>query len=96
MVKDGVSVCITAYKAEEYIKECLDSVLKQTWFKKHKNWEIIVGIDGCEKTLEYMKSIMHLYKNIRVLMMDSNRGLYRSFQKAPEASRKVSTGRRMP
>lgn len=76
MIKDGVSVCITAYKAEEYIKECLDSVLKQTWFKKHKNWEIIVGIDGCEKTLEYMKTIMHLYKNIKVLMMDSNRGTY--------------------
>ena len=39
MEKDGVSICITAYKAQEFIKECLDSVISQTWFKKHKNWE---------------------------------------------------------
>lgn len=73
---EGVSICITAYNVEEYIKECLDSVLKQTWFKNHKNWEIIVGVDGCEKTLDYLKTIMHLYKNLRVLMMDTNRGTY--------------------
>lgn len=76
MEKDGVSICITAYKAQEFIKECLDSVISQTWFKKHKNWEIILGIDGCEETLEYVKSIMSNYKNLRVLMMDSNKGTY--------------------
>lgn len=76
MKKDGVSICITAYKTQEFIKECLDSVISQTWFKKHKNWEIILGIDGCEETLEYVKSIMSNYKNLRVLMMDSNKGTY--------------------
>lgn len=76
MEKEGISVCITAYEAQAYIKECLDSVLQQTWFKTHKNWEIIVGVDGCEKTLEYLKTIMHNYKNLRVLMMDSNKGTY--------------------
>ena len=76
MNKEGVSVCITAYKAQDYIKECLDSVIKQTWFKDNDNFEIIVGIDGCETTLEYMKTIMHNYKNIKVLMMDSNKGTY--------------------
>lgn len=73
---DGVSVCISAYKAKDYIKECLDSVVNQSWFKTHDNWEIIVGIDGCEETLEYMKTIMHFYKNLRVFMMDSNKGTY--------------------
>ena len=29
------------------------------------NFEIIVGIDGCEKTFEYMKTIMHNYKNLK-------------------------------
>lgn len=72
----GVSICITAYNAQDYIKECLDSVIKQTWFQNHDNWEIIVGVDGCEKTLDYLKGIMHDYKNLRVLMMDSNRGTY--------------------
>ncbi len=76
MSKEGVSICITAYKAQDYIKECLDSVIKQTWFHDNDNFEIIVGIDGCETTLEYMKTIMHNYKNIKVLMMDSNRGTY--------------------
>lgn len=73
---DGVSVCISAYKTKDYIKECLDSVVNQSWFKTHDNWEIIVGIDGCEETLEYMKTIMHFYKNLRVFMMDSNKGTY--------------------
>jgi len=75
-MKDGVSVCITAYNTQDYIKECLDSIVSQTWFKTHKNWEIIVGIDGCEKTLKYIKTIMNRYKNLRVLMMDSNKGTY--------------------
>lgn len=72
----GVSVCITAYKSQDYIKECLDSVISQTWFKNHDNWEIIVGIDGCKETLKYVKTIMGNYKNLRVLMMKSNKGTY--------------------
>lgn len=75
-MSNGVSICITAYKTQDYIKECLDSVVRQTWFKTHNDWEIIVGIDGCKKTLEYMKTIMKKYKNLRVLMMDSNKGTY--------------------
>ena len=73
---EGVSICITAYDACDYIKESLDSVISQTWFKTHDNWEIIVGVDGCEKTLEYLKTIMHNYKNLKVWMMDSNQGTY--------------------
>lgn len=73
---EGVSICITAYNAQDYIKECLDSVVSQTWFTSHDNWEIIVGVDGCEKTLEYLKTIMHNYKNLRIFMMDSNKGTY--------------------
>ena len=76
MYEKGISICITAYKADKYIKECLDSVMNQTWFKDHDNWEVIVGIDGCAKTLHYLQSIMGEYKNLRVLMMDSNKGTY--------------------
>ena len=76
MNREGVSVCITAYKTQDYIKECLDSVVNQTWFKDNDNFEIIVGIDGCEQTLEYLKTIMHNYKNLKVWMMDSNKGTY--------------------
>lgn len=72
----GVSVCISAYKSQDYIEECLDSVKNQIWFKNHDNWEILVGIDGCETTLKKVKEIMHKYKNLRVFMMDSNKGTY--------------------
>lgn len=72
----GVSVCISAWKTAEYIEECLDSVAAQTWFKNHDNWEILLGIDGCEETLAKVKEIMHKYKNLRVMMMDENVGTY--------------------
>lgn len=74
--ESGISVCITAYKAVEFIRETLDSVAAQTWFKDHDNWEIIVGVDGCRETLEYLKTIKGNYKNLVVLMMNSNRGTY--------------------
>ena len=74
--EDGVSICLTAYKVQDYIEETLDSIAKQTWFKTHNNWEMILGIDGCEDTLGKVKSIMHKYKNLRVLYMDSNCGTY--------------------
>ena len=76
MNENGVSICITAYNTQDYIKECLDSVVNQSWFKSHNDWEIIVGIDCCNKTLDYLKTIMHNYKNLRVFMMDSNKGTY--------------------
>ncbi len=74
--QSGISVCITAYKAKDYIKETLDSVANQTWFKTHNNWEVIVGVDNCQETLSYLKSIMGEYKNLKVYMMDSNKGTY--------------------
>ena len=74
--EDGVSVCISAYDTAEYIEECLDSIYDQSYFLTNDNWEVLVGIDCCEQTLLKVKSIMHKYKNIRVFMMDSNKGTY--------------------
>lgn len=73
---EGVSVCISAYQTQDYIEECLDSVEAQTWFKSHSNWEVLLGIDGCEKTLEKVRDIMHKYRNLHVFMMDENVGTY--------------------
>lgn len=73
--ESGVTVCISAYKSKDTIKETLDSVYTQTYFRNHP-FEVIVGIDGCEETLKYMKRIMNCYPNLRVLMMDSNKGTY--------------------
>lgn len=73
---EGVTICITAFNATRFIKECLDSVANQDWFAKHGNYEILVGVDNDAETLEYVRSIMKGYKNLRVFMMDSNEGTY--------------------
>lgn len=73
---DGVSICITAYNTAEYIKECIDSVYAQDYFKTHKNFEVIIGVDACQKTLEAVRPLLNLYDNLRIVMMDSNKGTY--------------------
>lgn len=72
----GISIIITAYKMAQFIKETLDSIARQTWFKKHKNYEILIGVDGCNETLKYLQGIMKNYKNLRVFMMESNKGTF--------------------
>lgn len=76
MKTESISIIITAYNTEKYIEEALDSVSNQTWFKHNDEWEILLGIDHCEKTLEKVKSIMDKYKNLRVFYMKENVGTY--------------------
>ena len=76
MKGSGISIIITAYNTEKYIKECLDSIARQSWFIDNDEWEILVGIDHCEKTLKKVKSIMGNYKNLRVFYMAENVGTY--------------------
>lgn len=73
---EGVSVCVSAYKASKYIEICLDSINAQRWFEMNPEYEILVGVDGCKETLSKVESIMNKYKNIRVFMMDCNSGTY--------------------
>lgn len=59
-----VSVCIQTYQHAPYIRECLDSVLKQ---KVNFPWEIIIGEDEStdgtrEICIEYAKSYPNLIK----------------------------------
>lgn len=74
-MKKGVSIILTAWNTQDYIKECLDSVKKQTFFKKG-NHEILLGIDGCEKTLYKIKEILRDYPEIKVFFFPKNVGTY--------------------
>lgn len=60
----NVSVIIPAYNTEEYVKQCLDSLLKQTM----KDVEVIVVDDGStDKTLDILKEYEQKYpEQIRV------------------------------
>lgn len=74
--KEKISIIIPAYKASPYIKECLDSIQGQTYFSDNGNYEILLGIDGCAETLETVEKIRSQYKNLKVFVMESNKGVY--------------------
>ena len=40
------------------------------------NWDIILGVDGCEETLNYLHPIRKKYKILSIFMMKKNKGTY--------------------
>ena len=74
--KTPISIIITAWQTQDYIEECLDSIENQTYFINNNNFEVLVGVDACQKTLNKLIEISHKYRNLRVFMMNSNMGTY--------------------
>jgi glycosyltransferase involved in cell wall biosynthesis len=75
-MKHPISILISAYQTYNYIESCLDSIQNQSYFVNNDNYEILLGIDACDVTLEKVKTIRHKYKNLRVFMMAKNRGTF--------------------
>ncbi|MFW5847974.1 MAG: glycosyltransferase family 2 protein [bacterium] len=73
-----VSIIIPAYKTSQYVEECLDSIQNQDYLKNNE-YEIIVGVDGCSETLNKINEIKHKYKNLRIIHMTQNYGLFITF-----------------
>ena len=70
-----VAVVLSTYNGEKYVKEQLDSILKQTY----KNVEIIVRDDGSkDSTVEIIKEYQEKHKNIK-LVVGENLGFIKSF-----------------
>lgn len=72
----NVSIIIPMYNAEKYIKEAIDSVLKQTY----KDFEIIVIDDGStdntkSKLLDYGSQIKYIYQENAGPAVARNRGI---------------------
>lgn len=73
-----LSIIIPAYRAQDYIEECLDSIYAQEYMNKVE-YEVIVASDGCEKTLNKLKKIRNKYNNLRIISMYKNYGLFITF-----------------
>lgn len=77
--KPTVSVVITTYNGEEYIKEQIDSVLSQSY----PIYEIIVQDDcSTDTTLDIIKDYARRYPNVKVFINDNNLGFNQNFQTA--------------
>ncbi|MFM6929676.1 MAG: glycosyltransferase family 2 protein [Bdellovibrio sp.] len=72
-----VSVCIVTYNQERYIRECLDSVVKQECTFP---FEVIVADDcSTDKTGQIVREYALNYSCIKILRRDKNIGLYKNF-----------------
>ncbi len=71
----NISVLIPAYNCDLYIEQCIDSVVNQEHTSDVK-YEIIVGVDGCEETLNKLIQIKDKYENLVVMHMQTNTGCY--------------------
>jgi len=78
-VKEKVSVIVSAYRASEYIQECIESIANQSYFKSFDDYEILLGIDGCSDTLSVVSDFMDSIKNLKILYSSKNVGPYLVF-----------------
>jgi len=69
---NSVSVVIPAYRADKYIKRCLDSIAAQTVLPD----EIVVVVDGCERTFGAMNACVPavLGEIVRAVWLPENLG----------------------
>lgn len=71
MKKPKVSVIMAVYNGEKYLKECIDSILNQTF----SDFEFIIINDGStDKTEEIVKNAMKKDKRIKLISNKENRG----------------------
>jgi glycosyltransferase involved in cell wall biosynthesis len=70
-MKKGVSIIIPTFQVPEYLSECINSILSQN---VDFNYEIIIGVDGCESTLNHIKEKSDLYKKTKVYYFKENSG----------------------
>lgn len=67
-----VSISVITYNHEEFIGECLDSIIAQDY----PNLEIIVADDcSTDKTQDILKAYQTKYKNIELILQDKNVGI---------------------
>jgi glycosyltransferase involved in cell wall biosynthesis len=70
-MKKGVSIIIPTFQVPEYLSECINSILSQN---VNFNYEIIIGVDGCESTLNHINKNSDLFKKTKPYYFEDNSG----------------------
>jgi glycosyltransferase involved in cell wall biosynthesis len=70
-MKKGVSIIIPTFQVPEYLSECINSILSQ---KVDFNYEILIGVDGCELTLNHINENSELFKMTKPYYFEDNSG----------------------
>lgn len=70
-MKKGVSIIIPTYQVSGYLYECINSILSQN---VDFNYEILIGVDGCESTLNHIKENKEFYRKTKVYYFKENSG----------------------
>lgn len=71
-----ISVLIAAYQAQHFLSDCLESVFSQV-LPQEWTLEILLGIDGCDSTLQITQTIAP--KELSVIYLTKNSGTYLTF-----------------
>jgi len=71
----NVSIIIPAYKTQDYIEECLNSILSQV-SRDSIDYEIFVGIDKCEETRDIVVGKFSHLHNLWIVDFNENVGPY--------------------
>lgn len=72
MQKDLISIISPVYKTEKYLKQCIDSVLRQTY----SNWELIMVSDASpDRSVEIIKTYQKKDPRIKLHVNSENMGL---------------------
>ena len=67
-----INIVIPAYKSEEFVEECLDSIYSQV----PRPDRVLIGVDGCPDTLRKLKEIRSKYDNLEIYYSEINNGSY--------------------
>ena len=77
-----LSIIISTYKNVEYLKDCFDSIKNSIG---NKNIEVLIGIDSCLKTKDYVLN-NEFPKNFKFYFFEKNLGPYTVFNSLSEIS----------
>ena len=68
-----ISICVPVYNVEKYLRECLNSLINQTY----KNIEIICVDDGStDDSLQILKEYSSKDSRIQIIKHEKNKGLF--------------------